>query len=100
MSKIYNTLKQTGLPCAYARFKKPQRLPYIVYIGSGQDYIAADNAYHWTNNRYQVEYYFKEKNEENEEAIEKALLDSGYLYEKSEDVYIESEDVFVIYYNI
>ena len=33
-----------------------------------------------------------------ENAIETLLLNNGYLYTKSEDVYIEREDVFVIYY--
>jgi len=51
-------------------------------------------------NKYRVEYYFKTKNEEKEETIEKLLLDGGFLYEKSEDVYIESEDLYVIYYEV
>ena len=60
----------------------------------------ADNTHYWKENKYQVEYYFTTKNESNEAVIENALLDNGYLYDKSEDVYIESEDVFVIYYYI
>lgn len=100
MSKIYETLTATGLPCAYSHFKKVQTPPYIVYIGNGQDTLQADNTHYWRENTYQVEYYFTEKNEENEAAIENALLSAGYIYEKSEDVYIESEDVFVIYYYV
>lgn len=97
---IYETLQGTGLPCAYSHFKDSQAPPYIVYIGSGQDDLNADNTHYWRNNRYQVEYYFTIKNEQNEASIEDALLDAGYLYDKSEDVYIEDEGVFVIYYYI
>ena len=97
---IYQTLQSTGLPCAYSHFKTSQTPPYIVYIGSGQDDLNADNTHYWRRNTYQVEYYFTEKNEQNETAIEDALLASGYVYEKSEDVFIEDEGVFVIYYNI
>lgn len=97
---IYQTLQSTGLPCAYSRFKKPTKPPYIVYIGSGQDIFEADNTHYWKQNTYQVEYYFTEKNESHETAIEDALLDSGFLYEKSEDIFIEDEGVFVIYYYI
>lgn len=97
---IYQTLQSTGLPCAYSHFKKKQSPPYIVYIGNGQDTFNADDTHYWTNNRYQVEYYYTQKNESNEASIENALLGSGFLYEKSEDVYIEEEDVFVIYYYI
>lgn len=97
---IYQVLQSTGLPCAYSHFKKKQSPPYIVYIGNGQETFQADNTHYWKQNTYQVEYYFTTKNERNEEAIETALLDNGFLYEKSEDIYIEEEEVFVIYYYI
>lgn len=97
---IYQVLQSTGLPCAYSHFKAPQEPPYLVYLGSGQDVLEADNTHYWKNNRYQIEYYFTEKNETNEAAIEKVLLDNGLLYEKSEDVFVEDEGVFVIYYTV
>lgn len=97
---IFQTLQSTGLPCAYSHFKEAQSPPYIVYIGNGQETFQADNTHYWKQNTYQVEYYFTTKNESNESAIEDALLGSGYLYDKSEDVYIEDEGVFVIYYYI
>jgi hypothetical protein len=97
---IYQTLQSTGLPCAYSHFKTKQDPPYIVYIGNGQDTFQADDTHYWRNNRYQVEYYFTSKNEQNEASIEDALLEAGYNYEKSEDIYIEDQGVFVIYYYI
>ena len=97
---IYQVLQSTGLPCAYSHFKKKQSPPYIVYIGNGQNTFQADDTHYWKQNSYQVEYYFTTKNESNEEAIESALLENGYLYTKSEDIYIEDEGVFVIYYNV
>ena len=56
--------------------------------------------WHYTNNEYQIEYYFTEKNEANEKAIEEALLRDGFNYDKSEDAYIEEEGLFVIYYYV
>ena len=97
---IYDVLKSTGLPCAYSHFKTAQEPPYIVYIGNGQNTMKADDTVYWRNNTYQVEYYFTKKNETNETAIENALLNAGYIYDKSEDVYIEDQGVFVIYYTI
>ena len=97
---IYQTLQSTGLPCAYSHFKTSQTPPYIVYIGSGQDVLNADNTHYWRRNTYQVEYYFTTKNESNEADIEDALLENGFIYEKSEDIYIEDQGVFVIYYYI
>lgn len=95
---IYSTLQSTGLPCAYSHFKTDQTPPYIVYIGNGQDNLDADNTHYWRNNRYRVEYYFTEKSESNEASIEDALLGAGFIYEKSEDIYLEDQGVFLIYY--
>lgn len=91
------------LPVAYSHFTEkssPDAPPYLVYIGNGQDTFEADNTHYYTNNRYQLEYYFTEKDEQQEAEIEQVLLDNGFLYDKSEDVYIEDEGVFVIYYQI
>lgn len=99
-SDIYTALRSTGLPCAYSHFKTAQDPPYIVYIGDGQTVFEADNTHYWRKNTYQVEYYFTEKNESYETGIEDALLAAGYLYDKSEDIYVEDEGVFLIYYYI
>lgn len=100
MATIFETLQKTGLPCAYSHFKTKQAPPYLVYIGSGQNNMQADNTHYYGYNTYQVEYYFETKNEQNEAAIESALLSDGFIYAKSEDIYIEAEGVFVIYYYV
>lgn len=99
---IFEVLQSTGLPCAYSHFMatggREIEPPYIVYIGNGQNTFDADNTHYHRRNGYQVEYYFKTKNEANEAAIEDALLAAGFLYDKSEDTYIEEQGVFVVYY--
>lgn len=97
---IFQTLQSTGLPCAYSHFKTNQDPPYIVYIGNGQETFAADNTWYARQNVYQIEYYYKKKSASNEDAIETALLDAGYQYDKSEDLYLEDQDVFLIYYYV
>lgn len=99
-SMFYFLLTQTGLPVRYSHFTSPQAPPYLVYRGNGQRTWGADNGMYWKENNYIVEYYYKEKNPEAEDAIENILTESGIYYEKSEDIYIESEDIFVIYYYI
>lgn len=100
---IYETLQSTGLPCAYSHFRKDEigdvpEPPFLVYLGNGQYTLPADNGFRYKRNRYQVEYYFTEKDPDTENAIEVALVNAGYLYDKSEDVYVEDMDCFVIYY--
>ena len=97
---IYEALQTTGLPCAYSHFKTAQTPPYLTYIGTGQNNFDADNIHYYGYNTYQVEYYYTSKNEANEAAIESALIAAGFKYAKSEDVFIESEGVFVIYYYV
>ena len=98
---IFETLQSTGLTCVYSHFKKKGvKPPYIAYFGSGQRTLDADNTHYWRENTYQVEYYFIDKEESKEAAIEDALLENGFIYEKSEDVFIDEENVFVIYYYI
>ena len=105
MMSIYQVLQSTGLRCVYSHFKARSdgelvEPPYLTYIGSGQNTADADDTHYWLENTYQIEYYFTKKDESNEAAIEEALLANGYNYTKSEDVYIEDEGVFVIYYQV
>lgn len=102
LQTIGNTL---GIPVAYSHFKTggmntPAYPPYMVYMGNGQDNFEADNTHYYSQNRYRLEYYFTEKNEALEADLEEELLKAGFLYDKSEDTFIESEGVFVIYYQI
>lgn len=98
---IFEKLQRAGIPCAYSHFKaKKLTPPYIVYTGAGQDTFAADDTWIWRENNYQIEYYFTKKDEEKESLVENILLEEGYLYTKSEDVYIEDQRVYVIYYQI
>lgn len=99
-SGLFEILQSTGLPVAYYHFRTPQKAPYLVYMGEGQTNLSADNTFYWSQNDYQIQYYFTKKNEANETAIERALLSAGYQYDKSEDVYIQDQGLFVIYYYI
>lgn len=99
---IFDTMQKTGLPCAYSHFGDGEdpSPPYMVYLGAGQDTFSADNTFEWTKNRYTIEYYFTRKDEESEALLEQALLEDGFRYIKGEDIYIEDEKIFVIYYDI
>lgn len=97
---LISTLKKLNRPVAYMYHSEPQDLPYFVVLGDGQTHFDADNTYYDKTNFYSVEYYFVKKNEAFEEQIENTLLQDGFKYEKSEDVYIDSEDMTVIYYTV
>jgi len=97
---IFNLIKTLDYPVAYGYHNTRPELPYFCIIGAGQEQFEADNTYYIRKDNWQIEYYFRKKDPELEATIEDLLLENGYKYEKSEDVYIEGEDVFLIYYNI
>lgn len=74
--------------------------PFLIYRGSGANNLKSDDEVYYTDYGYTIEYYFKEKDEEKEEAIEKVLNQNKIIWEKSEDIYIDSEKLFLIYYTI
>lgn len=95
---IADTLKNTGLPCTYYEFRGKQEPPFLAYIQSGQNQFDADDTRYWHRNTYQIEYYFNYKDSAAEARIEEVLLSAGYKFTRSEDIYLEDEDVFVAYY--
>ena len=97
---LFQILETLGKPVAYGYHSEHKQPPYLCIMGAGQGQFEADNTYYTRQDRYQIEYYFTDKNPPFEETIENLLLQYGYKYTKSEDVYIESEDVFVVYYDI
>lgn len=44
---IQEVLNSIGLPVAYSHFKQKQKLPFIVYVGNGQEQFVADNTKYW-----------------------------------------------------
>lgn len=97
---LVEALNTTGLPVRYSHFTNPADPPFLVYMGNGQNQFDADDTIFWKENDYRVEYYFTEKDPSMEETIETALLANGFRYTKSEDTWIDSEGVFLIYYYV
>ena len=97
---LVEALNTTGLPVRYSHFTNPADPPFLVYLGNGQNQFDADDSIFWKENEYRIEFYYTEKDPGMEETIEAALLAYGFRYTKSEDTWIESEGVFLIYYYV
>ena len=93
-------LQTLGMPVAYMKHSQPVALPYLIYRGNGSVNLKADNVVYNSDNNYVVEYYFDKKSEATERQIEQLFYQNDIPWEKSEDVYIQTEDMFVIYYFI
>lgn len=97
---LYQILQEVNIPVVYGRHTDRVVAPYLMIIGNGQDHFDADNTYYYVQDRQTIEYYFKRKDPAFEKMIEQLLLDNGYRYYKSEDLYIDDEEVFLIYYDV
>lgn len=109
IQNVLEALEDMNIPWAYLTFRSSTYLdadgnehevkpPFAVYYGSGQSKLSADNTHYWSENTYTIEYYFTDKSSTYEEGIEAAILAEGFQFEKSGDIYLEDEDVVVIYY--
>lgn len=97
---FFEILKKTDLPVEYGSKRKTTAPPYLVYRGGGQDHFEADDTVYWRKDTYVVEYYFAKKSITTEELIEETLLKYGYIFEKSEDITIDDEGIYMIYYYV
>lgn len=100
MRNPYALLQTLGIPVAYFKFDREVDFPYIVYMGAGSNNLEADNKVYHKENTYKVEFYYQKKNEEVENTIEELFNDNKIIWSKSEDVYIDDEKMFVIFYYI
>ena len=91
LNSLLNTL---GVPVAYMLFREPKPLPFIIYRGAGTFNLEADNVVFYSRKKYAIELYYEGKN------AELLLTENGYRWTKEEDVYIESERMYMTVYNI
>lgn len=89
-----------GIETAYSHFINGHTLPYLAYIGAGSQTFSADNVIDWRINEYQVELYYKTKDPTLEENIENEFIAGGWHFDKSTDIYLDSEDMFYISYQL
>lgn len=97
LNSLLNTL---GVPVAYMLFRTAKPLPFIIYRGNGTFNLEADNKVYYSRKKYAIELYYEGKNAELEESLEALLTANGFRWEKEEDVYIESEKMYMTVYNV
>lgn len=100
IDKLLNVFNGLHIPAAYGAFREPQAPPFVCVLGDGEETFKADGMVYYRTPTYTVEYYFVEKAEEREFALEDALVANGFIYVKSEDIFIETENVYEIQYTV
>ena len=96
LSEVYTRLKTLNKPLAYLAFKSAQSPPYIVYYESGANFHGSDDKNYIKDMTVVIELYSESKDMALERQIES--LFSDVEISKSEDVWIEDENLLMIAY--
>lgn len=93
---VYTRLGTLNIPLAYLAFKSVQNPPYIVYYESGANFHGSDEKNYIKDMTVVIELYCENKNTQIEKSIEN--LFSDVELSKSEDVWIEDEQLIMVTY--
>ena len=94
-------LAEMNLPYAYDHFVEGESPdpPFLVFLYPGSNHFAADGKVYFKVNRLNIELYTDKKDMELEETVEAVLDRHGIFYGKSE-VWIESENLYEVLYQM
>lgn len=90
-------LETTQLPVAFDHFKTEQKLPYLVYIVTGNNNFSADNKMYHTDAVIQLELYTLFKSVDTESTVETVLNGVPFFYTKTEG-YLSDEQMYMVTY--
>ena len=93
---VYTRLQTLDVPVTYLAFKSAQSPPYIVYYESGANFHGSDEKNYIKDMTVVIELYCENKNTQIEKSIEN--LFSDVELSKSEDVWIEDEQLIMVTY--
>jgi len=96
LSEVYTRLGTLNKPVAYLAFKSAQSPPYIVYYENGANFHGSDEKNYIKDMTVVIELYSESKDMATEESIE--ALFSDVELSKSEDIWIEGEQIVMVTY--
>ena len=93
LSEIREKLLTLDLPVAYLRFKKVQKLPYIVYYESDTEIKGADNYKLYRDVEITIELYTEDKDPQLERRLENLFREVEI--DKDCDTVLEDEEIIL-----
>ncbi len=97
LEDLKNRCTTNKIQYAYGVFKEEVEPPFLVAITRSTDNFMADNKVYQKDIPIQLEYIYKEKDLSIESIIEDTIL-GDIAWNKTEEAYIEGEDVFEVSY--
>lgn len=99
-AELKTVLDGSSIPFAYRAWKNGHSLPFGVFYFQRDNPFAADGVVYTKTARYALELYTAEKDPDAEAVLEKALTAAGIFYSKSDETYIDEEQMFCVIYEI
>ncbi len=99
-NKLYKILNSSGIPFRYHHFDSPPPVPYGSYLFTGADTVHADGITVAYFDNIRLELYTDRKSPETESQLENTLTAAGIAFEKIDEIYIETEKLFEVIYEI
>ena len=98
---LFRMIEKVGIPVVYHHWEvgNSPDPPFIVYLFTSSDNLAADNKVYHNVNNYQVELYVDKKDVALEKSIEAVFDENEVFYEKAE-IYIEGQKLYEVQYFI
>lgn len=98
---VEEILNEVGLPYRYHHFEVEEAVepPFICWIVPGSENFAADGKVYFQTDNVNIELYTDFKDFELEEKIE-TVLDQKEIYWEKTEVYIESERLYEVIYEL
>lgn len=99
--EINDMMEEMELPFAYHHFAESESHapPFLLFLSQGEDTFSADNVAYHSFKQLDIELYTDKKEPSTEEKVESVLTSHNIYYQKSE-VWIESEKLFEVIYEI
>lgn len=98
--ELYDLLNTLGIPCAYNHFEGKVDPPFVAYTSISPEVFNADDYNYSMDSNYQVELITEKKDLTLEGRIE-ALFNGNHIpFEKMDDVWDDSERIYIITYEI
>ena len=98
---VMQMLAETEIPFAYDHFAEggSRDPPFICFLFPGSEKVAADNVVYMEFSNLSIELYTGEKDPELEDRVE-AVLNANELFWNKSEVWIESEKLYEVLYQM
>ncbi|WP_332492372.1 hypothetical protein [Anaerorhabdus sp.] len=100
IEKIKTILDNYGVQTEYSHFSEPVTPPYITFLSSGTENMAADNVVYKVIENFKIELYSRVNVYDEESKLGSYLTLNELMWDKEEAIWIDEEKLYMTVFNI